>query len=85
MYAQPWCQLFKPQMKFLGHLVDQSGILLQSAKVEAITKYPGQSMYSQLLSFLGEAFTLYPNHKQLTYCTGWPSKWMRGHWPARQQ
>ena len=46
------CQLFKPQVEFLGHLVDQSGIRLLPAKVKAITKYPRPTTCSQLLSFL---------------------------------
>ena len=44
------CQLFKPRVEFPGHLVDQIGIQLLPAKVEAITKYPRPSL---LLSFLG--------------------------------
>ena len=47
------CQLFKPQVEFLGHLVDQSGIRPLPAKVQAITKYPRLIACSQLLSFLG--------------------------------
>ena len=44
------CQLFKPRVEFPGHLVDQIGIQLLPAKVEAFTKYPRPSL---LLSFLG--------------------------------
>ena len=47
------CQLFKSQVEFPGHLVDQSVIRPLPARVEAIAKYPRLSTCSLLLSFLG--------------------------------
>lgn len=48
------CKLFR-QVKFLGHVVDQRGVLPNPNKVSAVTDWPVPATVKQLKAFLGLA------------------------------
>ncbi|GKC50035.1 putative reverse transcriptase domain-containing protein [Tanacetum coccineum] len=49
------CDFWLGQVAFLGHIVSADGITMDPAKVEAITKWPRQTIVTEVRSFLGLA------------------------------
>ena len=49
------CELFQPQLKFLGHIISAAGIAVDPEKVKAIIDWPLPTMLKQLQAFLGLA------------------------------
>nr|GEY91966.1 reverse transcriptase [Tanacetum cinerariifolium]GEY91967.1 reverse transcriptase [Tanacetum cinerariifolium] len=49
------CEFWLGQVAFLGHIVSVDGITMDSAKVEAITKWPRPKTVTEVRSFLGLA------------------------------
>lgn len=49
------CNLFHRQVKFLGHVVNQRGVLPDPDKVSAVTDWPVPTTAKQLKAFLGLA------------------------------
>ena len=49
------CHFCLPQVKYLGHIVSAKGIQPDSAKLEAVTKYPTPRNIEELRAFLGLA------------------------------
>nr|GEW77887.1 putative reverse transcriptase domain-containing protein [Tanacetum cinerariifolium] len=49
------CELWFGQVVFFGHIVSADGITMDSAKVEAITKWPRPKTVTEVRSFLGLA------------------------------
>jgi hypothetical protein len=47
------CFLFHREVKFLGHIVNSSGILPDPSKIEAISTWPSPTSLKELRSFLG--------------------------------
>lgn len=47
------CKLFHRQVKFLGHVADQKGVLPDPDKVSAVTDWPVPATAKQLKAFLG--------------------------------
>ncbi len=54
LFANPAkCELFKPEVPFLGHVVSADGVKMQPNKVSAITNWPPLKNVSDVRSFLG--------------------------------
>ena len=54
LYAKPSkCELFKEQVEFLGHVVDNKGMHMMESKVEAIRDWPVLKNVDEIRSFLG--------------------------------
>lgn len=51
------CDLFRRQVKFLGHIVSEKGIATDPDKVKAVNEWPKPRNLKQLRSYLGNAFT----------------------------
>ncbi|GKA08070.1 putative reverse transcriptase domain-containing protein [Tanacetum coccineum] len=49
------CEFWLGQVAFLGHIVSADGIIMDLAKVEAITKWPRSTTVTEVRSFLGLA------------------------------
>ena len=49
------CTLFQKKVKYLGHIVDETGVSPDPGKVEAITSWPTPTSVSEVKSFLGLA------------------------------
>ena len=49
------CEFFKPELKFLGHIVSAGGMRPDPAKVEAVTAWPTPVSVYEVRSFLGLA------------------------------
>ncbi|KAL0536865.1 hypothetical protein IC582_025828 [Cucumis melo] len=49
------CEFWLKQVSFLGHVVSKAGILVDPAKIEAVTRLPRPSTISEVRSFLGLA------------------------------
>ena len=49
------CEFAQTEIKFLGHLISKSRILMDSTKVAAIQDWPTLTMVTELRSFLGLA------------------------------
>ena len=49
------CNLFQPEIEFLGHVVSAAGISTQASKIETIVNWPTPHTLKQLQSFLGTA------------------------------
>ncbi|GJW17861.1 retrotransposon protein, putative, ty3-gypsy subclass [Tanacetum coccineum] len=49
------CNFWLGQVAFLGHIVSANGIIMDPAKVEAITKWPRSTTVTEVRSFLGLA------------------------------
>ncbi|XP_040164697.1 uncharacterized protein K02A2.6-like [Anopheles arabiensis] len=47
------CSFLKPQIRYLGHLLDRQGIRPDPAKIEAILKMPAPTQLSEVRSYLG--------------------------------
>ena len=47
------CQLFRQEMKFLGHAVSEAGVATDPEKTEAVHSWPLPTTASELKSFLG--------------------------------
>ena len=47
------CTLFRPEVKFLGHVVSRAGVQTDPAKTEAVAAWPIPSNMRELRSFLG--------------------------------
>nr|GEW19366.1 hypothetical protein [Tanacetum cinerariifolium] len=47
------CEFWLGQVAFLGHIVSADGIIMDPAKVEAITKWPRLKIVTEIRSFLG--------------------------------
>ena len=47
------CNFFKPEVKFLGHLISKAGIRPLPERLESISKFPKPELVTQLRSFLG--------------------------------
>ena len=56
MYAKfSKCEFWLREVQFLGHLVNQKGILVDPAKIEAMMKWEVPKSPSEIRSFLGLA------------------------------
>ena len=65
------CQLFHPQVEFLGKLVSAKGIAIAPSKTEAVKKWPTPNSKRDLMSYLG--FLNYhrdhiENYAEITAC-----------------
>ena len=49
------CAFFKPELKFLGHIVSAEGIRPDPSKIDTIVKWPQPRSTYELRSFLGLA------------------------------
>ena len=49
------CELWLPQVAFLGHIVGKDGILVDPSKIEAVKNWPRPASVSEVRSFLGLA------------------------------
>ncbi|WMV23780.1 hypothetical protein MTR67_017165 [Solanum verrucosum] len=49
------CEFWSSQVVFLGHVVSEEGILVDSKKVEAVKKWPRPTIVTEIQSFLGLA------------------------------
>jgi hypothetical protein len=49
------CEFFKKEIGFLGHVINQHGIKMESSKIEAVTKWPQPKNVHEVRSFLGLA------------------------------
>src|ERR1700737_5300635 len=49
------CDFFKHEMGFLGHVINENGIKMESSKVNAVTNWPVPTNVHELRSFLGLA------------------------------
>nr|GFB63756.1 RNA-directed DNA polymerase homolog [Tanacetum cinerariifolium] len=49
------CEFWLSSVAFLGHIVSAEGIMMDPAKVEAITKWPRPTSVTEVRSFLGKA------------------------------
>ena len=49
------CEFWLPEVQFLGHLVNQKGIMVDPAKVEAVMKWEVPKTPTEIRSFLGLA------------------------------
>ena len=49
------CEFWLEQVAFLGHIVSKEGLLVDSAKIEAIVKWERPKNTSEIRSFLGLA------------------------------
>ena len=47
------CEFARPQLEFLGHIVDQNGISIPDHRVEAIQRFPKPQTKKELERFLG--------------------------------
>lgn len=47
------CQLFQPEVEFLGKLVSANGISVAPAKIEAVQRWPSPKSKKELMSYLG--------------------------------
>lgn len=76
------CEFSKPSLKFLGHIIDATGIKADPSKVEAIQKFPQPTNVTELQRFLGMinqfskfapqlAANLEPLRKLLRKCEAW--------------
>lgn len=54
LYAKPSkCELFKKEVKFLGHMLSSEGIQMEKEKVQAILDYPKPNSVHEVRAFLG--------------------------------
>ena len=54
LYANPKkCEFFKPEIEYLGFLVNKTGVRMDPARVEAISKWPRSRTYRDIQVFLG--------------------------------
>ncbi|KAJ0494330.1 putative nucleotidyltransferase, Ribonuclease H [Helianthus annuus] len=49
------CEFWLNQVAFLGHVISADGIMMDPAKIEAITKWPRLTLVTEIRSFLGLA------------------------------
>lgn len=49
------CNLFSPQVKYLGHIISAQGVEADPAKVEAVRRWPGPKNQTEVKSFVGLA------------------------------
>jgi hypothetical protein len=49
------CELWRTEVTFLGHVINQHGVSMEASKVEAITSWPRPNDPSDIRSFLGLA------------------------------
>ncbi|KAL0544316.1 hypothetical protein IC582_019429 [Cucumis melo] len=49
------CEFWLKKVSFLGHVVSSEGVLVDPAKIEAVTSWPRPSTVSKVCSFLGLA------------------------------
>ena len=49
------CEFFQTEIGFLGHVINQYGIKMESSKVDAVLKWPAPKNIHELRSFLGLA------------------------------
>ena len=47
------CTLFAKQVKYLGHVISETGVQTDAEKIESIKKWPEQVNKTQVWSFLG--------------------------------
>ncbi|PIK36215.1 Retrovirus polyprotein [Apostichopus japonicus] len=47
------CELFKPEVKYLGHIVTRDGVMTDPGKVDAVKKWPTPKDVKELRSYLG--------------------------------
>jgi hypothetical protein len=47
------CQLFRSQVKFLGHLISRNGIAADPEKIRVVAEWPRPTNLTQLRSFVG--------------------------------
>ena len=47
------CDFFKPELKYLGHVVSTSGIKPDAAKVQTISDWPTPTSVNEVRQFLG--------------------------------
>jgi transposase InsO family protein len=54
LYANPLkCEFFKPELEYLGFLVNKDGMRMDPARVETISKWPRPKTYRDIQVFLG--------------------------------
>ncbi|KAL5582828.1 hypothetical protein UlMin_015270 [Ulmus minor] len=49
------CEFWLEHVQFLGHVVSKDGILVDPAKIDAVSKWPGPTSVTKIRSFLGLA------------------------------
>ena len=49
------CDFYKPHIKYLGHIISETGIAVDSKKIKAIKDWPSPTSVNDIRSFLGLA------------------------------
>ena len=49
------CDFYKPQIEYLGHVISETGIAVDSKKIKSIKDWPTPTSVTNIRSFLGLA------------------------------